>query len=54
LVQQQQQLLLLLLWSDESVHSQRGAENFVTVSVKNGFQIYDTSRLRLLIVSSPR
>mmetsp|Transcript_43139 Transcript_43139/g.105513 ORF Transcript_43139/g.105513 Transcript_43139/m.105513 type:complete len:346 (+) Transcript_43139:125-1162(+) len=32
----------------------RGAENFITVSVKNGFQIFDTSRLRLLIVSSPR
>ena len=32
---------------------QRGSENFLTTSVKNAFHIYDMSKLRLKIVSSP-
>jgi U3 small nucleolar RNA-associated protein 21 len=31
----------------------RGVENFVTTSVKNGFQVFDCKSLRLLFVSSP-
>jgi len=31
----------------------RGVENFVTTSVKNGFQVFDCKALRLLFVSSP-
>ena len=31
----------------------RGADNFVTTSVKNGFQVFDCKSLRLLFVSSP-
>ncbi|KAJ1477033.1 hypothetical protein T484DRAFT_1822665 [Baffinella frigidus] len=31
----------------------RGAENFVTTSVKKGFQVFDCKALRLLFVSTP-
>jgi len=31
----------------------RGVDNFVTTSVKNGFQVFDCKSLRLLFVSSP-
>ena len=31
----------------------RGVENFLTTSVKNGFQVFDCKSLRLLFVSSP-